>query len=275
MKLIELMNASKLLEMPMTSYGLHGDFENPKIFSAFPNKKDKQLLQSEKHYTRTENAFKNTKQNVGCYFVANDLFDPGQTTLAKLGKEVMAYGDYGYQDMLVAIKSHMANSITFIFTGNRDESGMVGDTKGTPMTGWTLAHKIAHTLDEQKSDITIMTATYGLKNIIRTTLQIHTNGRYLSGDISYDKSIWNNLVVAASGRNKQIMDETEFFAELIATWIWYGTAQVGVITGFANLDGGSPNMVGELIKHSIQNRINAEMEYIFEKMVGKIFVIPK
>jgi hypothetical protein len=272
MKLKDLIQA--INEMAMTNYGRYGDFENNSLFSAFPNKKDKELIQSEKHPIRTGNVFKNTKQNIGCYFVAHSMFAGGRISYGDLDKQIKMYSNkkpeiiQQYKLLLSDIKSNK-REISFIFSGNRDVNGFVGSTKAIPLTGWVLAHKIAHMLSEHAD----MEDYYNLSTSILTTISDWLPMYKFSYETTI--SIYNKLVDASSGRNNKIPNEDEFIAELVATWIWYGHAKVSDISGFVGGDNKISEHDAKMLKEDLQYTINKGMDKIFNQMVGKIYVVPQ
>lgn len=271
MKLKDLLNA--INEMAMTNYGRYGDFNKS---DAFPNKKDQEFIQSEKHPIRIENAFKNVKQDINCYFVADHIFSYGEKPIEKL-HQYIDVGTENYRQMHTEILKNYKNSITFIFAGNRDENGFVGKAKATPPTGWAMAHKVGHMMVEQPSTVSRDSS----KLMDKIFLILIDSEVELDSMAHLDKMrIMNKLVPSASGRNGKIVDEIEFAIELLTIWIWYGAARVGDISNetFTTQYGEDfeiDSEQGTNIKDKIEQIINKTMPKIFDKMVGKIYIVPQ
>lgn len=268
MRLHELTEAIRMLEMPMISYGLHGDFSSNSEGESFENKHDRTLVSADNHSTRVGNFFKNIPQPIRI-FVANDRkFRICRRGLIHPEKLLSIPNSYKM------ITGH-ENTITLIYTGNRESNGYahpfpsLDDDKLTPMTGWAFGHKLAHMIDESNNFIEYDQMYKTIKQSVFAILQ--TNSPYF-----FSANFMNKGVVSLSGRKYKIKTETEFFAELITIYLNKGYSVFGDVSNTTAYDNSNiviANSQAIKIKAIIENTINNTMPVILAKMVGNIYIV--
>lgn len=137
MRLYELFN---IQEAPIQDYQTIGNFDKN---SSFRNPVDRKLIQNPATIERVKQKFASTDHNFNLFFVnspkANKHTEVGQVSEQWLKDNL---GDEVYNAVVNATNAD--DSINVVFTNNKG-------TQGKNMTGWIMAHRIAHALGRYQS----------------------------------------------------------------------------------------------------------------------------
>lgn len=234
MRLYDLIQ--KLNEAPIQDYKTVGDFSKN---SSFRNPRDRHLITNPSTIKRVMDKFNNTPYDFNMIFVnspmANKHTEVGKVTtewvLQNLGQEVY--------DSLMA-NTNMDDSINVVFTNNKG-------TQGVNMTGWIMAHRIAHVLgrsgghgrkqfysyqeaaNQLHRDVSAIMELYGRKNIPTTYDKMAGFGGYDSNSRTSTRRsqlsflhFMSKLCTFRSARENIVRDWFEILHELFAQYITTG-----------------------------------------------------
>ena len=206
-----------LLEMPITKFQLMGNWDKNA-----PKRKwsdvDSDLLQSPKAVDRIHKKWSNTKENFELYFVRSKEASKFQQ-VGKVNKEWVKE-NLGF-DINPAL-----DTITIIYCGN------IGGFYTQPMTAWTIAHRMAHSLLGKKSNYHFEEFITTLRRDFQEALEGIYNKTYnkpysYTSDIrsAVEKDVHKlakHMGTMKSARDKHLNSFYEFCYELVAQYIITG-----------------------------------------------------
>lgn len=240
MRLYELFN---LQEAPIQDYQTIGNFDKN---SSFRDPVDRKLIQNPATIERVKQKFASTDHNFNLFFVnspkANKHTEVGQVSPEWVKQNL---GDDVYNAVTNA--TNFDDSLNVIFTNNKG-------TQGKNMTGWIMAHRIAHALGRYQSGYSMsrrlqkqftnyegsanalhsyaadIMELYGRKNIPTTYDKMSGIGSYDNRDntrrnqLSY-LHFMTQLCTFRSARENVVRDWFEILHELFAQYITTGSVK--------------------------------------------------
>lgn len=224
-------------EAPIQDYKTIGDFDKN---SSFRKSRDRHLITNPSTIKRVKDKFNNTDTNFNLFFVnsskANKHTEVGKVSIEwveeNLGKEVADQ---------VRNATDFDDSVNVIFTNNKG-------SEGVPMTGWIMAHRIAHALARYSGPRNRQFHSYGstadqLHNTVSSIMDMYGKtvpdswdkmvGRDFSeygrastrrSQLSYSHFM-SKLCTFRSARENNVRDWFEFLHELFAQYITTGSVK--------------------------------------------------
>lgn len=254
-------------EAPISNYELMGDpniDRNPNANKTFDtgtsfDPADQKLLNSTKGITKVVKAFSKTPHDFEVFFANTDAVD---ATSDRDNEDVDHYADVlrgGIHDEYGIIKGK-PGVIRVVAMGNLSPNSRM------PMTGWTLAHKIGHSIQDELSTGGWLRDTGELVKEFNTVLVRVANlkqgnnpddpkWRHNPQYFSYSYFV-TDMLTMKSQRDNKINSDFEVFAELVAQYLVRGAIELDI-----------PE---ELRSHEAE--LNAILKRLFDSFDGKVMV---